>query len=514
MKRQAPRRAVAITESVPAPTGGLNARDAVAAMPPTDAVVMDNWFPEVGGVQLRNGSQSWSTGYAAPVETIMGYKNGTTSKLFAAAGAAIYDATLSGAIGAAVVSGLTNARWQRAVFGTPGGMFLMAVNGADDLRRYDGTTWLAINSASTPAITGVATNLLIQVNVFKQRLWFVEKNSMRVWYMPVDSVAGLAVSIDLGSRFKMGGKLLFMTTWTIDNSAGIDDYAAFITTEGEVAIYKGTDPANVATWALVGIFRIGRPVGVRSYFKLAGDVILITMDGFVSLKETALNDRNEKTTAISDKIVGMAPVDVANYSANFGWEGIYHPFGNKLMFNVPIGSGASFQYVMNTNNNSWCRFIGWNAYCFEMLNDVLYYGSANSVVQCDVGSDDDGRAITADVLPAYSYFQFRGQKRFTMVRPIYSCSVQPLSAIDLYLDFDNRESTSTPTLFQDVFAGIWNVAPWITTPWGAAAPQIYKDWYSVAGVGFAASARLKVQAKNVKLQWSSMDLVYERGGTL
>jgi len=507
MARKPQRRAVATTESIVAPVGGLNGRDAIAKMADTDAVVMDN-------VALRSGSGNTSTGYTAPVETLMAYKGATTSNLFAAAGTAIYDASASGPVGAAVVTGLTNARWQRTLFGTPGGMFLIAVNGADDMRQYDGTAWKAINATSTPAITGVATNLLIQATVFKQRGWFVEKNSMRAWYLPVDSIAGAAASIDFGSRFKLGGKLLFMTDWTIQNSYGIDDYAVFVTSEGEVAIYKGTDPSNAATWALVGIFRIGRPVGVRAYFKLSGDVILITVDGFVSLAKSAQFDRNERDDAISDKIVNLAQADVGNYAVNFGWEGIVHPVGNKLVFNVPYAPGQSYQYVMNQITNSWCRFTGWNANCFELLNDKLYYGGANAVVQCDIGMDDNGAAISADCLPAFSYFKRQAQKRFTMCRPILTCSIKPMAALELYTDFNVDSLASPPTLFQGSSGGTWDVAPWDLSSWATSSAQIYRDWYSVSGTGFAASLRFRVQARTVQLSWSSTDVTFEVGGPL
>jgi hypothetical protein len=33
--------------SVPAPVGGLNSRDSIDAMPPTDALIMSNFFPTV-----------------------------------------------------------------------------------------------------------------------------------------------------------------------------------------------------------------------------------------------------------------------------------------------------------------------------------------------------------------------------------------------------------------------------------------------------------------------------------
>src|SRR5678810_830969 len=109
-----PRRAqVARTKSVPAPVGGLNDRDPQASMPESDAIILTNFFPKPAKVILRKGSAAWVTGIGSQVETLMGYRPPSgISALFGAAGAAIYNVTTSGAVGAAVVSGLANARWQ------------------------------------------------------------------------------------------------------------------------------------------------------------------------------------------------------------------------------------------------------------------------------------------------------------------------------------------------------------------------------------------------------------------
>jgi len=41
--------------SLPAPVGGWNARDSLANMESTDAVILDNLFPTVSSVNLRGG---------------------------------------------------------------------------------------------------------------------------------------------------------------------------------------------------------------------------------------------------------------------------------------------------------------------------------------------------------------------------------------------------------------------------------------------------------------------------
>ena len=144
--------------SIPSPVGGLNDRDSIADMPISDAALMVNWWPYPSYLGVRKGSASHVTGFPAPVETLVEYLPTTgTSTLFAAAGTAFYNATTPGAVGAAVQSGLTNARWQHAQITTPGGSFLYMVNGVDSPRLWDNATWTTITGASTPAITGVTT---------------------------------------------------------------------------------------------------------------------------------------------------------------------------------------------------------------------------------------------------------------------------------------------------------------------------------------------------------------------
>ncbi len=81
-------------------------------MEPTDAVILDNWIPRPGSVELRSGSENWVTGITGAVETLMQYAALGVRKLFAAANSAFYDVSASGAVGAAVDTGHTSNRYQ------------------------------------------------------------------------------------------------------------------------------------------------------------------------------------------------------------------------------------------------------------------------------------------------------------------------------------------------------------------------------------------------------------------
>ena len=57
----------ALTASLPSPIGGWNARDSLASMSPTDAVVLNNFFPTPTDVTLRKGYTNISTGITGQV---------------------------------------------------------------------------------------------------------------------------------------------------------------------------------------------------------------------------------------------------------------------------------------------------------------------------------------------------------------------------------------------------------------------------------------------------------------
>lgn len=506
------------TTSVPAPIGGLNARDSVAAMPPTDAVTMENWFPTPTNITVRNGSTPYATGLPSWAETVMAYNAYTTAgnKLFAISGTGIYDVTAGGAVGAAVVSGLSNARWQHTNFATPGGQYLVAVNGTNDMELYNGTSWQAVNSTSTPiAITGVTTSSLIGVHPFKGRLFFIQKGSLSVWYLPVTQVGGAATQFDMSSLFRLGGYLVAMHSFNVDTVAGPQDYFAFISSEGEVLIYQGYDPNQVGSWYQVGTFRIGRPVGYRCVEKVGSDLYVICADGLFPLSKAMLTDRSQESAAISDKIKNLINTDVQQYGTHYGWQVKLYPLGNKILVNVPqIESQIQYQYVMNTITGAWTKFTGWNAACFELQGDKLYFGGNGTVIQCDTGNTDNNNAITTDLRPAFSYFGNPGEnKQFTMARPVVTYD-SPIG-VSVILNVDYRDNPTTSQLNLPVQTGValWNVALWNVSFWSSGT-QLRLNWESVFGVGYAASLRIKTISKASNVSLVSIDYGYQRGGVL
>lgn len=498
--------------SIPAPTGGLNAKDPLADMAVDEAVIMDNYFPMPSSVRTRGGSLDHATGITGVVETIAVYNNGAQTNMFAAAGADIFDATTAGAVGAAEVTGLTNARFQYINFGTAGGYYLLLVNGEDKMQVYTGAAWYV--DGTTTTVTGFDTADAIHINNFKNRVFFVERETMNVWYLPVASIGGAANVLDLSGIFKMGGYLMAMGNWTIDNAAGVDDYACFITSEGEVALYRGTDPSDANAWALVGTFRMGRPLGRRCMCKAGADVLVITSDGAFPMSKALLTDRSQTNLAATDKISTLINADTNAYFNNFGWQPIIYPEGNKLIINVPqIENTTSIQYVMNTQHGAWCRFTSWNAACFEIMDNNLYFGTDGAVVQCDVGTNDNGSEIAGYVQQAFNYFGAKGmQKIFKMARPIFQSESFVFPTVRINTDFD--VTRRTPLQTQTIGSGAeWDVAEWDDAVW-VLGDVISKEWRSITGLGISGGLNISTSISGIRCEWVSTDVIYEVGGSL
>lgn len=494
--------------SLPAPTGGWNTRDAISAMAPTDAVFLTNYFPATTDVVLRFGHTRNSTGIAGQVETLIAYSGSTTNKLFGIASGSIYDCTAAGAVGAPSVTGLTNSRFQYVNIATPGGNFISMVNGADGVRTFDGTTW------ATQSITGVTATKLINVNVFKNRQWFCETGTLKAWYLPVQSIAGAAAALDLSAFAPHGGFLMAMGTWTIDAGYGVDDLAVFITSNGDVIVYRGTDPSSATTWALVGVFYMGSPIGRRCFVKYKGDLLIITQDGLVPLSTYLQSSRLDPRLTLTDKIQYTMGQAVSLYGANFGWQVIPYAKENMLILNVPIQQGMNQQqYVMNTINGSWCNFTDWNANCWEIFQDNLYFGGNTFVGKGWSTNADNGAAIVGNGLQAFNDFGDPGRvKRFTMMQPTILTNGSPSIQASVNVDFDTSDPTSALSVIP-ISAGVWDSAVWDVDLWGADL-SVSRSWQGANGVGYFGAPHLKSSTTGLQLQWVNTVIVAEPGAVL
>jgi hypothetical protein len=508
--------------SIPAPVQGWDAISPLAAMPETSAIALENVFPQPGYVEIRKGHKTWNhlTGTPA-VESLMAYNAlaPANDKLFAAASTAIYDVTTfaTATTSAAAVSSLTNARFQHLNVSTTGGNFLWICNGADAPRTYDGTNW------ATASITGITASTIINCALFKERIWLVREGQISPAYLGLDSIQGAATVFDMSGVFAKGGYLMAIGCWSLDAGNGPDDYIAFVTSRGEVAIYTGTDPGG--NFIIKGVYEMGAPIGRRCLTKVGADLAVVCVDGVVPLSKALITDRAAAiTVALTAKIQPVVNTSAREYGANFGWQLQPYAKGTRAILNVPITENVlQEQYVMNTVTGAWCRFKGENANCWETFKDRLFYGGNDgNIKEADCQGFDDDAAIEFNVENAFNYCGTKGRlKQFVMARALLTTDGRISPGLAVNVDFSRNATVDVLTSSLDPQA-LWNVASWDQGVWPEVI-NIVTDWISVAGHGYSASIRMNGSievasggdtSEDVTLQINGWDMLVLDGGFL
>lgn len=496
--------------SIPAPIGGWNARDALDAMKPTDAVVLVNWIPRATFVESRRGCDEWGTGLGATVESLIPYRGSAGQKLLAGANANIWNVSTAGAA-VSLKSGLTSDRWQYTHHSNKAIM----TNGADTPQVYDGSSLADI------VVTGVTATTLWGCNTFKGRAFYWAQNAQSFWYAAAGAYQGALTQFSLSTIAGSGGTLVQMLTWTLDAGDGVDDLAVFLFSTGEALVYQGDDPGSATAWALVGRFSIGEPISIRSHCRVSGTEIIATKDGYLDLSAALKDGRYSENSAYSDKIAKAAKDAAALYASATGWACILYPAGNLFIVNIPISATQSIQHVRETAGGGWCQFSGWNARCFAVYNDLLFYGGSDGkVYQGDTNLDDNGAAIALQGIPAFNALGSAAtRKQVTAVSIVSNYTNPALWALDGLADFTTvtRSTVNTDTAAA-VTGSDWDTSDWDTSSWDASlspTPDAQpRAWRNCAAAGYALTVSVRLNSMAQSIAWFSTGVMYRPAGVI
>lgn len=519
--------AVAQPESVPAPIKGWNARDALTAMDPLDAVQMDNFYPDVSGVNLRNGFVSYATGLGNDaVSTLAEYNANGISRFFAGCGGFIWDISsggnkqggFSGGFSSGFAGGGAHGpfsfdAWQTEQFLSR----LFFVNGVDTPQVFDGSVF----SNTTFTGSGLAISSLIGIKQYQQRLFFWQANSTGFWYAPLNAITGTLVFYDLSPFSPAGGNLVNVTTYSHDGGNGVVDFIVFYMSSGWALIFFGNDPGDVNNWAQIGRYRLAPPVNIRACCSYGGEAYVTTYDDHVgmsaeleALKEGRQAPRSKVSTAVQQAVA-------ANPSA-FGWQALYYTKGRRLIFNIPNADGTFSQHVQNVAVHypdpiaervvgPWCRFVNMPANCWGLYKDNLFFGAPNGTVyQADIGALDNLGAVTAVAQQAWNDFKSPNRKRLSDARPIVQSFGNLTYTFAVGFDYGNLNVSDIVSTSAQ--GSPWDVSPWDTSPWSPEF-QVSTLWRGAGGDGVAAGWSINVAATN-SVTWLRTDLRGEIGNAL
>jgi hypothetical protein len=482
------RSGTALRQNVPAPTGGLNTRDSESAMEVTDAVIMENWFPGQGSVSTRKGFTEYATGLTGEVETLIEYNAGATRKFICANSDELNDVTNPAAI-SNLGSGFANARWQSASFNA----FVLMVNGTDTPQTFDGTTL----AASTISGSGLTPANLDGINVHKNRVYAWSTNAQDVWYGATNAIGGSFTKFQLSRVAPSGGNLTSMMTWNLDGGDGVDDYAVFLMSSGDVLLYQGSDPAS---WALVGTYKIGAPVAIRGAAKVAGDIVLITDQDFVFFSQVFQNDG---AVTQRGKLSGAALEAVNKYSSNYGWEVTLYPKGGWLLFNVPVATNSTYvQYVINTITGAATKFTGMNARTWGLFNEKLYFGGSGVIYLADNGFNDNDNYIQCDVQAAYSNLGSPADKTVNSYRN--TVQADGTVVLNSIVNFDYGKAFTSQTASSSVTGSFWDVSYWDVALWSPEG-LTRRELVYASGQGVDLGMRIKTSLNGQQVNWYRTD---------
>ena len=510
-----------------APVMGWVENQSLAAEMPNAARVLENWFPTMSGVRVRGGAAKSAT-IGTRCKSLFSYQTATVSKLFASSASAIYDisALNPSSVPSASVSGLTSGYFSTEQMGTVGGEYLYAVNGTDSARLFDGSTWTTITGASTPAITGVTTSTLSYVWKHKNRLWFVKKNSKSAYYLPVDAVGGAAAEFSLAGVFQKGGYLLFGCTWSEDAGDGMDDRIVFVSSEGEVAVYQGTDPSSGSTWGIVGLYSMAPPRGPKCFIKAGGDVIIGTDDGAIPLSAVTTKDPAAlSTAAVSAKIETSWRKMARTWDGVQPWEMIKWPAENLLLVTLPHDQTTCF--VANVQTGAWAKYVGWDVQCVALFNKKLYFADKNGFVYAaEQGGSDNGVSYVSRM--SYMPTDLGSPTAFKSVglmRGVFQALGTPTVQLSLSVNYDITFPSLPAITSTAAGAGaLWDAALWDAGLWDddglnsfIVKPTYDTGWVGVGAQGESLAPQVQIVTSGTgrpDIELVQIDLMGESGASV
>jgi hypothetical protein len=522
-----PRNRVTMPASTPAPTGGLNSRDPPSERGPQFADTLTNFVCSPNGVAVREGFRNYATGITGFVETLMPYSasGNFQDRMFAAAGSKIVDVTDPGTAittGSVTQSGLNSALWSHTNFTGAEGHFLIVTNGVDAMRHWNGQNWVVwttVANATAPGhLVGIGADQFDFVISHQKRLWFVQKNSTKAWYLPINSVGGEAKAFDFGAQFPRGGKLVALNSWSLNGGTGMQNYLVAISSNGDVVIYEGTDPSDGSKWSTKGVWQLGPPVSNRCFLRFGGDSLLLTQDGLIPLSKymQSTSTRDALTDTIRDTISRLT----TSQAGLPGFQIHDHLSRNLLILNIPqINPNQNLQFIYNTITGGWSLFEGWPAQCWATLGNAVYFGANGKVCLAFVGFKDNADAVgnggdvyTALALQSANDFQKPGQrKRFVRAKVNMRTAVGiPNVRLDCNVDFATKAPASIGSAVPNT-AAAWDTALWNRSEWAASGLSNYNEWQSLGPIGNYGAISMAVSVL-AETMWISTDWEIELGG--
>jgi hypothetical protein len=438
-------------------------------MSPGGALVCDNWAPTMKGVKLRGGCVRWCVlPETTPVISGFEYASGNVQKMFAGNATKLYDVSATTPV--LVKSGQLSGNYCASQLANQsGGDYLMVVNDAGDYPlRYDGTTWTVLNAGQITGPAGtsvVAGHNLTYVWKYRNRWFFIEGGSMNAYYLPLNAIQGALSAIPLSGAATKGGKLLFGATWSVDAGDGIDDKCVFVTDQGELLIFTGSNPSDSANWRQEGRYQVPAPMGMNAHMAMGGDMLIATVAGIVPISASISKTPEQLELAAITLTIKPMWRDEVNAKRSWAWTMKNWEEYGGIFVTWPGGNpGNQYCAVVNAATGAWCRFVGYDATCFMRVRGDMFFGTQTGIImQADRTGLDDGLPYTAVLVGGWEMFQSPSQTiTWRQARASFSASNgQPFQPqLSATVDYVVTLPTPPPPGVDPGIADVWDQGHW------------------------------------------------------
>jgi len=494
-----PQRSSLTPATFPAPVGGINSISSLAAMAPTDAIYTKNIDATAQGLKVRPGYAEYANGYSGDsVKTIIPYKgtaeDGSADKLFAVTSVGIYDisaSTTTPTLDHTWGTSSSSAGWcsYEVITNDAGARVLLVCDLANGLVIYTESTDLW----SVPTITGPSGGAgdLVQVCLFKSRVWYVEAGTNSAWYTAPGTFSGTVTEFNFGNKLRVGGYLKSLHNWTLDGGSGLDDYLVALGSAGDVLVYSGSNPSSSSTFGSVGAYYVGDfPAGRRVAISVGGDLYLLSSYGVISAKDLLSGDNpftNEGS--VSYKINRDLNAAIRNDLTSLGWGLALLPDLARLIILIPKETNQPYtQYVYDVNLKAWSWWSGVPMATIATYNNEVYIGAALKVHKL-TGTLDNVALASPDPQPIYWSFLTaynelgspQMNKSVEMIRPRFVAAGQPAFTVKTFYDYDLSELAQTNTSGSG--SDVWGTGVWDTAIWGGGTDKFQSIRGGGAGIG-------------------------------
>ncbi len=527
----------------PAPIGGIDNRLALGSNDLNHCVYTYNLMPNVDGMRVREGYREWQIGVnggaSSGVHTLIPFNssdNAIDDKLFAVNNEGIWDVSVYGA------TPIRMATFANVLDVAGYGTFTRHVNQAEvDIMFYADSVnglWeytVSTNTWAVPTgITGVSVAAINFVMVFKNNVWFGVQDGTVGYYLPILANAGAVTKQYFGDKFRLGGALKGMFSWTVDGGNGVDDILIVVSSSGDVIVYQGDGP-DADNWGMKGVYYIGQiPNTPRFGSEQGGELYLLSAYGVVSMNDllqgvdsaTLMSDL-EAHGSMAAKIAGSIRHKM-KLSINVpGWDVATVPSLGGILISAPqYGSQAHEQFYYNIATRGWGIWRGVPMECFTNFADSVFVGTedgrvlimdspVDNALLTPVSPPINGDDIDFSILTSFSSMGSDGIfKRVHLIRPDFVSTIAPSHSSQARYDYDIAEGMNVsldPPV--DATVAIWDAAAWDLALWGDDAgvtfPSIGGSW----GLGRYCAIATKGSSRT-DTNLIGWDIIYTSGGPM